>query len=81
MEEFKQLTGFTNSPDDMMAIKWNDWQPRILAYSKLLKKSSLRDLMDKVQQNIPNGTYIAACIVYIANCYYLHKHLQNASEH
>ena len=55
MEEFKQLTGLTHSPDDMMALKWNDWQPRILAYATLLQKNSLRDLMDKVQQNIPNG--------------------------
>lgn len=55
MEEFKQLTGFSNSPDDFMAMKWSDWQPRILAYAKILKKNSLNDLMDKMQHNIPNG--------------------------
>ena len=55
MEELKQLTGLTNSPDDTIAIKWNDWQPKLLAYVTLLKKSSVRDLLSKVQQDIPNG--------------------------
>ena len=54
MEELKQLTGLTNSPDDTKAIKWNDWQPKILAYVMLLKKSSIRDLLSKMQQDIPN---------------------------
>ena len=56
MEEFKQLTGLTNSPEDIMALKWSNWQPRVFAYAKMLKKSNMRDLMDKVQEDVPNGT-------------------------
>ena len=55
MEELKQLTGLENSPDDVMALKWNEWQPKILAYAMALNRSCLKDLTEKARQSIPNG--------------------------
>ena len=55
MEELKQLTGLTNSPDDVMALKWNEWQPKVLTYAMALNRSCLKDLTEKVRQSIPNG--------------------------
>ena len=70
------MTGIANSPDDVMALKWNQLQPRILAYAMLLNRTCLRDLLDKVKEkDIPNGKHCKV-ISWLALPMYIH--LQSA---
>ena len=48
MEEFKQITGQTESPEDVINLNWHKWQPKILPYASLSSKASIKDLTAQI---------------------------------
>ena len=56
MEEFKQITGQAESPEDTINLNWHKWLPKILPYASLCSKASIKELTVQGQNDIPNGT-------------------------
>ena len=75
MEEFKQITGQTESPEDIINLNWHKWQPKILPYASLSSKASIKDLTAQKQNDIPNGmltmytTIIVKCLQFSQNAW------------
>ena len=65
MEEFKQVTGQVELPEDAISINWHKWQPKILPYAVLSNKSSIKDLLMQRQNDIPNGKVILLILLLI----------------
>lgn len=57
MEEFKQITGQSELPEDTVALNWHKWQPKVLPYASLLNKITVKELMVQAEKDIPNGTH------------------------
>jgi len=55
MEELKQITGQTETPEDTIALNWHKWQPKVFPYASLLNKTTVKELAMQVDEDIPNG--------------------------
>ena len=67
MEEFKQITGQTESPEDVINLNWHKWQPKILPYASLSSKASIKDLTAQKQNDIPNGMLTICILLLLLN--------------